>query len=437
MNKQHIFSIKQLCLMLALMITIGLNAQPQSENTFSLSARILSRGELRAGGFKADSLDSERVSHFILGSYRLTADYQRSWLELRLSPQHSGVWGQASGGVSIFEAWAKLKTPNGWFMKFGRQVLEYDDERIIGNDDWVMTAPTHDALKLGYDGKNHQLHLIVAYNQNPENMESGQVYYSGGLQPYKAMQTLWYHYQTPKSLFGASLLCMNLGLQNNDSNNPQTFYQILVGTYMTLQPKKWSLEGSFYYQTGHEEHGLPLDAFMASGKLSIKPSDTYTLFAGYDYLSGDQYFAVPQHGALGLVHHDKVRGFSALFGSHHEFYGAMDFFYLSSYVNGFTPGLQNFFVGGNVKPTKKLSLNGSYHYFAIATTLEHTGRSLGHELECSASFALAKDVKLSAGYSFMRGTETMEYLQHVSENRSLHWGWIMVNVSPKLFTSNF
>ena len=419
------------------MMASGLNAQEKAENTFTLKAKVLSRGEFRAGGFKADALDNTRVSHFVLGSYRLTADYQRSWLELRLSPQHAGVWGQASGGVSIFEAWAKLKTENGWFAKFGRQALEYDDERIIGNDDWTMTAPTHDVLKLGFDGTCHKVHLIIAYNQNPENTENGQTYYSGGIQPYKSMQTLWYHYNTPKKHFGISLLAMNLGVQNDDANNPEIFYQMLVGSYLAFRPEKWSLEGSYYYQTGQEEHGLPLDAFMGSVKLNVKPKDTYSITAGYDYLSGDKYFAVPPIGGLGLVQHDKVRGFSALFGSHHEFYGAMDFFYVSSYVNGFTPGLQNLYAGGTINPTKKLSISGMYHYLSIATTLNNHGKSLGHEIECSASYAIAKDVKLSAGYTFMQGTETMEYLQHVNDTRKLHWGWLMVSVSPSLFSTSF
>ena len=72
------------CLTLALLAGLGLHAQ-QKDNHFSLSARVKSRGELRAGGFKPDTLDNQRLSHFIIGSYRLTADYQRSWLELRNS----------------------------------------------------------------------------------------------------------------------------------------------------------------------------------------------------------------------------------------------------------------------------------------------------------------------------------------------------------------
>lgn len=430
-------SVKYSFMALALLFPIILKAQ-EADNVFKLDAQLMTRGESRVGGFKADSLDSERFSNFALGRYRIVADYQQSWLEVRLTPQYSGVWGQASAGLVLYEGWAKMQTEKGLFVKIGRQELTYDDGRIIGNDDWTMTAPTHDVLKLGYDGENHKVHLLAAYNQNAENIDNGGIYYSGGIQPYKTMQTLWYHYDTPKKMFGISLLGMNIGMQNADQEHPTTYYQQLVGTYMAFRPKHWSLEGAFYYQMGKEEHGMTIDAFMASAKLNVMPSEKYNLYAGYDYLSGDKYFNVPPEGGVGLVFHDKARGFNAIFGSHHEFYGAMDFFYLSNYVGGFTPGLQNLYFGGNIKPVNGLSVNAAYHYYAIATDLDYVNtKTLGHSVELSSSYAFNKAVSVSAGYTFMKGSETMELLNKVSEKRQLHWAWLMMTISPRLFTATW
>ena len=428
---------KWTCMLMVLLFSFGLKAQ-EADNEFNIDAQLVTRGELRVGGFHGDSLDKEHVSHFALGKYRITADYKRSWLEVKLSPQFSGIWGQASAGVNLYEGWAKLQSEKGLFLKIGRQELAYDDGRIIGNDDWTMTAPTHDVLKLGYDGDNHKVHLLAAYNQNAENIDNGNSYYSGGLQPYKTMQTLWYHYDTPKKMFGISLMGMNIGMQSVREEEPQTnYYQQLVGTYMAFRPKHWSLEGAFYYQLGKEEHGMPIDAFMASAKLNVDPSEKFNLFAGYDYLSGDKYFNIRPDGHLGLVFHDKLRGFNAIFGSHHEFYGAMDFFYMSNYVGGFTPGLQNLYFGGNVKPVKDLNLNAAYHYYAIATDLDYLdSKTLGHEVDFSASYAFHKAVSISAGYTYMSGSETMvilQQIQEVTEQRQLHWSWVMLSVKPTLF----
>ena len=425
---------KWFCVIFALLFSYGLQAQ-EADNEFSLDAQLVTRGELRAGGFKVDSLDEERIAYFALGKYRITADYKRSWLEVKLSPQFAGVWGQAGSTISLYEGWTKMQSKNGLFVKIGRQELNYDDGRIIGNDDWTMTAPTHDVLKLGYEGENHKVHLLAAYNQDPENMSNGNHYYSGGLQPYKMMQTFWYHYDTPQKRFGFSLVGMNIGMQSVKDNESQTsYYQQLVGAYMALRKEHWSLAGALYYQMGKEEHAMPIDAYMGSVKVDVKPSEKYNLFAGYDFLSGDKYFAVPPEGSLGLVHHDKVRGFNAIFGSHHEFYGAMDFFYISNYVGGFTPGLQNLYVGCNTKFIDGLDLGASYHFYAIATDLNYLdSKTLGHEVEFLASYAFNKAVSVSAGYTFMRGSETMVKLQHVSEQRQLHWGWVMLAVKPELF----
>lgn len=431
------FKIIQCLILIAAFVTTNSLVAQEADNEFSISTKIKTRGELRHGGFNPDAEDNQRLSHFIMGQYRLNFGYKRSWLELNISPQWSGVWGQEDGKFSLAEGWIFMKSKQGLFTKIGRQGLEYDDERILGYDDWTMTAPTHDVLKLGYEGHGHKVHAIFAYNQNPDNVSDGTIYYSGGIQPYKMMQTLWYHYDTPKSLFGVSLLGMNIGMQNNDETNPKIHYQQLVGTYMTLNPSIVLMEGAFYYQLGKEEHGIPLDAFMGSVKVTVTPSDIYNISVGYDYLSGDKFFAVPADGHLGMVYHDKIRGFCPLFGSHHEFYGAMDFFYMDSYVRNFTPGLQNLYTSGTVTPIKGLDINAVYHFFAIATNLDYVKKPLGHEVEVSVDYSFAKFVKISAGYSFMRGTETMEVLQHVTESRRLHWGWLMLTVNPTLFKTSW
>ena len=37
----------------------------------------------------------------------------------------------------------------------------------------------------------------------------------------------------------------------------------------------------------------------------------------------------------------------------------------------------------------------------------------------------------------MRGSETMELLNQVSEKRQLHWTWLMLTVKPQLFTTTW
>ena len=293
------------------MLNIGLFAQ-EADNEFTIDAKINTRGEIRVGGFDLqDEDENSRKAQFIMGQYRINLGYKRAdWFEVKLSPQFSGIWGQAGGTLSLAEGWFSMRhNKTGLFAKIGRQVLEYDDERILGYDDWTMTAPTHDVLKFGFEGYGHKVHALLAYNQNSDNVSAGTSYYAGGIQPYKTMQTLWYHYTTPKSIFEISLLGMNVGMQSLKSEKPdKTFYQQLFGTYMVLKPSIVRMEGAFYYQMGKEEHGIPLNAYMGSAKLKVTPNDFYNLFVGYDYLSGDKYFAVPTGHNIGMVHHDVIKG---------------------------------------------------------------------------------------------------------------------------------
>ena len=107
--------------------------------------------------------------------------------------------GYTSGdkALNLYEGWVKMTAKNGLFAQVGRIALSYDDERIIGTNDFAMAAQSHDVLRVGYEGYGHKVHAILGYNQNAENVYKG-TYYAGGSQAYKTMQTVWYHYDVPK-----------------------------------------------------------------------------------------------------------------------------------------------------------------------------------------------------------------------------------------------
>ncbi len=422
---------------------------PAPKNQLSVDVQFLGRGESRYGGMPAapvvedeggEIVDGEvPKSNFVLSRTRLPINFKRDWLEARVTPQHSGVWGQAGkGAFNLHEAWVKMTTRSGMFAQVGRVALNYDDERIIGSDDWAMASSSHDVLRLGYEGHGHKAHIILAYNQNANVMISGGSLYENGAQPYKTMHTVWYHYDLPRYPLGASLLFMNIGMQSELIDKPdRTWFQHLAGGYMSFQPKHWKAEAAYYKQFGKNEHGVKIDAWMASAKLTYFQSPRLNVTAGYDYLSGDKYFAVPTGHNIGMVHHDVIKGFSTVYGSHHQFYGAMDFFYVSAYHHGFTPGLQNAYIGSTYSPLKNMMINASYHYLAMATNLTDMERTLGHEIEFQAGYAISPDVSVSAGASFMWGTETMERLKRSTTKNNLRWGYITLIVNPRIFSTKW
>lgn len=442
---------------LALAISCSTYAQEKKDNQLDVGLQLMTHGEARYGGLDeatSENPEPEKKAYFIMERTRLNIDYRRAFhtdgepqgsstqLEARVSAQHKGIWGQnGQGSFNFYEAWAKLSLRNGMFAQVGRQALSYDDERIIGPNDWAMAALSHDVLRLGYEGHGHKAHAILAYNQNAENTTGG-TYYANGSQPYKTMHTLWYHYDVPKIYLGASILFMNIGLQGGlkggeGDDVPRTRYQQLIGGYLSFKPRRLSVEASYYHQLGRNEHNTKINAWMASVSSQYSFNNHVSVLAGYDYLSGDPHFAVPGKGQIGMSRHSVIKGFNPVYGSHHKFYGMMDFFYVSTYLNGFTPGLQNLYAGAEYSPIKQLNLKVRYHYMATATKLEDIDKSLGHDVDLEASYQLMKDARISVGFSYMDGTETMERLKRSDEGNNLKWGWFSLTISPRIFTTKW
>ena len=424
---------------IALLLAMGgaYAQEEEKEHNFNIDLHYLTQGEMRKGAVvdKTTNPQAEDHTNFVVGRTRLILGYQQKQLEMKATIQHSGVWGQGgNGSFNIYEAWAKYTTTKGLFAQIGRQALSYDDQRILGPNDWAMGATSHDVLKMGYEGHGHKVHLLLAYNQNPANIDEGGTFYINGSQPYKTMHTLWYHYNIPKTQLGGSLLFMNIGTQGGQtSGKVKTLYQQLMGTHLSYQPKWGAFSASYYYQSGRDERNVKLAAWMGAVKGSVKASEKVNIIAGFDYLSGDKYFAVPKPGQIGLVQHDKLRGFCSLYGSHHDFYGMMDFFYVTAYVNGFSPGLQNAYGGVAVTPIQDLTIEGYYHYMATATNLQKIDMTLGHIIDISASYQY-KAINISAGFSYMTGTDTMEALKRANSNSDLTWGWLCLNITPRVFS---
>ena len=430
-------------------------AQKDSINKITVGLNFLTHGETCGGGLprSVQSKPMEDRSHFLFARTRLNVDYERPGLQAHASIQNKAVWGMKDNqSLGLYEGWVKLTAKSGLFAQVGRVALAYDDERIIGPNDFATASKSHDIVRLGYEGHGHQIHAILAYNQNGENVYSG-TYYDNGAQLYKTMQTAWYHYDLPTFPLGASLLFMNIGQQagkykevdnkivEDEYNPPRTKYQQMWGGYLNYHPKHLTLEGSYYRQTGkivnNNKEARPIKAWMASVKATINPTERYGMEVGYDHLSGDDYVPVSYGGTFVMIYHPEEGGFTPMYGSRTKFYGIMDYFYESAYTNGFTPGLQNAFVGFFGKPTDKFKCSATYHYLATATKLSDLNSTLGHSIELQASYQFTKDISFVAGYTQMMGTETMDRLKQGDSSKSARWGWFSFVVSPSLFTTKW
>ena len=420
-------------------------------NALSIGLNFLTHGEACGGGLPKGAVEDK--SYVLLGRLRMNVDYERPGLQAHAVIQNKSVWGaNGNQALNLYEGWVKMTAKNGLFAQVGRIALSYDDERIIGPNDFAMAAKSHDVLRVGYEGHGHKVHVILGYNQVGDNVYNN-TYYDGGSQLYKTMQTVWYHYDVPKIPVGVSLLFMNIGQQAGtyntvngqkveyEINPPRTEYQQMWGGYLNIHPKNVTFEGSYYRQTGKtvntEKYAGTIKAWMASAKATVDLTDQYGCVAGYDYLSGDDYVPVPYGGQVGMPVQDVEKGFAPMDGYRAKFYGIIDYFYESAYINSFTPGLQNAYIGAYCKPSAKFKCSATYHYLATATELSNLNRTLGHSIELQASYRFSKDISLEAGYTQMQGTETMDRLKQGEGSKTARWGWFSLVVSPSLFTTKW
>lgn len=84
----------------------------EKENEFSMSMQIRPRAEYRNGAWFPRN-EGVKAASSINNRARLSIDYKRSDLEIKMSAQHVGVWGQdpqidKNGRFVLNEAWANL-----------------------------------------------------------------------------------------------------------------------------------------------------------------------------------------------------------------------------------------------------------------------------------------------------------------------------------------
>jgi len=436
--KKHAFLLSILFIFISIIYSNALFAQQEQNEELKLHIQLRPRAEFRNGLF-TPILEGQKPASFIAQRSRIGLTYSKNQkLKIGLSTQVVTTWGNdpqvqsTANEISLYEAWAQLYFNPAWSIKIGRQVFSYDDERILGALDWNNAARKHDAILLGFDKTKFTANLALAYNQNAEKVTN--TFYDNSVsQPYKGMEFLWMKYKFTDAL-SASALAMNLDFQNRiDSSvsHLQTF-----GSNIFYKKRNLNITGTFYYQTGNNpiknSPSIKTSAWMAAAKADYKIDEKFTLGIGSDYLSGSN---MNQTSA-------KVTYFNPLYGTHHKFYGFMDYFYVSSPHKNV--GLWDSYVNLNLNATEKLNFQLALHHFeSTGKVIDYSGNTasstLGNEADITFGYNIMKEVKLTGGYSQMFATNSMRYVKNILPNQSMkpvqNWIWLSLNITPEILIS--
>lgn len=408
---------------------VSLNSFAQE---FDANLQIRPRYEFR-NGFKAPIPYGETPAQFISERTRLNLNFKQDQFVTKLTFQNVRVWGDVApntksdvNGIQLFEAWAQYNFNDKWSTRLGRQVISYDNQRILGEVDWAQQAQSHDAALVTYKNSKNQLDIAFALNANSET----DIAVPYAVATYKTMQYAWYH--TALNKINMSLLFLNTGYENKLATPIPTptpelkvDYMQTFGTYLNTKREKWDANLWFYGQTGKNATNS-VSAFDAALNFNHAVTDKFKAGLGYEFLSGKSQEDLSTD----------IKSFNPLFGTNHGFNGYMDYFYVGNHKN--SVGLQDAFLKFNYT-VKKWQFNLSPHAFMAANTVlaangDKMDNYLGTEIDCTAAYAVHKFINITGGYSQMFGTDTMQRIKGGDVDHTNNWAWVMINVNPQIFS---
>ncbi|MCL6295154.1 alginate export family protein [Jejuia spongiicola] len=409
-----------------LLIVIFIVASQFAQAQFTLDGEFRPRTEYRHG-FGSIIPDAADAGFGISTRIRLNAGYQVDAYKFYVSFQDVMVWGEnrqilpndQNNSFAVFQAWAEINLGEGFSTKLGRQVISYDDQRIMGGLDWAQQGRNHDAALIKYKNGKFIADFGLAFNQDYSHptgfISTGTGYNTTGFFSYKTMQYLYL--KQAWNNFAGSLLLLNNGFQKFDTNdNPDGVNSIqTLGTHLNYKKNKFGIAANAFLQLGDNIDG----AYLLGLDLTYKASDKIILGAGLEIISGND-SATPD-----------TEAFFPLYGTNHKFNGFMDYFYVGNHANSI--GLFDIHASANFKLNSSSSLLVRVLNFSGEQDLPSGEKSLGTELDLVFSKAF-KNYALKLGYSHMFASNGMYELKGVTETAASdmqNWGWAMLVIKPK------
>ncbi len=480
---------------------------------FSISGQLRARGEFRNGYGTLKPAGSQKGA-FVSQRTRLVMEYKLNRLIFHTTIQDVRLWGQDASTISnadgnklgLHEAWAELvlakkndtsfKKPGLDYLalKFGRQELIYDDQRLLGSADWLQQSRRHDALVLKAVQKDWQVDLGAAFNQNTDAINYNGTFYTPANIPATLKDSKGNLVNTPSGyipLVNSAGLSSKTGAPvfvnapgTNGLNQEYKALEYLYigrklgrsrisGLFLTDQFGKYVLDsvkntvngstGSIYgkhfnqnglntrYTTGllstivfgmHDQWGINVSGYYQGGHdrdgLNLSAcSYNYSLSlktGDFGFTGGDDFASGNNAFSSSPANHR----FDPLYGTPHKFHGTMDFFYAGNAapLGGLTnPYLKIRFTSAN----QRFSTELANHYFFLSQNQKGSqgqaiDKFLGMEFDLTTSYKLNKFSTVELGLSDMAATRSMEYAKNAAPGTSRlnpFWAYLQFNIRPE------
>ncbi|MBW3468508.1 alginate export family protein [Arthrospiribacter ruber] len=411
---------------------------------FSIDGQYVQRSEFR-NGFGRLLSESEEPFAFLAHRARLQARYDMDYFSFYMSIQDIRVFGStpqvkaSDNFLSVHEAWAMAKIKENWKVKIGRQELNYDNFRFLGNLDWALQARAHDFLLFLHEKEDMKFDFGGGYNQT--NMAlTDQPFFTPN--QYRVAQMARYENKWGKVSFSA--LFWNDG-REWQTTDPQTGaitdkgvrYRSTLGVPTLRYNSGNSQVSAFYYhQFGETLSGRSLNAYNFSLAynhtipINREEGKIWTLSAGLEHISGDDPTTASNNA------------YNPLYGTNHIFNGYMDLFYVGG-AHENTVGLQDYFIKSRYAFNKNFFLQADYHLFYSGVDIFYLGndfpstlpegRYFGSELDLTLGWIVNDAFSVQGGYSQFFATDVFQRFQGVANPKGTqNWAYLMLIFRPTM-----
>jgi hypothetical protein len=462
----------------------------------TMTAQVRTRSEFRQG--QGTLIESHQTpSLFTSQRTRLNIGYTMDHLKLFTAIQDVRVWGQDASTISnndgnrlyLHEGWGEiifndttyLKKIKNLSLKIGRQELVYDDERLLGNLNWLQQARRHDAAILKFSHKSWTADLGAAFNQQREQKNTGNLYTGVPLTVpgtdtvnvaapagsnfigtmYKSMQFLYVAKEIAFTKVSFLFFKDDFQKPATSKTPPGGFMKgtndrvTIGGNIFATILRKHKVDATFFYQGNKDKSGNTMDAYMACLSTQFAFGRKFTTGPGVDFLSGNN------SRQTTTVNHR----FDPLYGTPHKFWGYMDYFYVADPYgykgnNNKSPGLLNFYWKSKYRLRDNMIASLDLHEFYTGNTVadelspgasQNLNRRLGTEIDFVLTYNMTKQIGIELGYGLMLATQTMDQLKRtgaqtagpaaipggkdvpfVNKKDIGNWAYLMITIRPDL-----
>ncbi|MCG8410828.1 MAG: alginate export family protein [Bacteroidales bacterium] len=406
-----------------LIVVILLSIAMTTKAQFQIDGEYRPRFEFR-DGYAQLKPDNSSPAYFVSQRTRLNLSHTYNNLYSRISVQDYRVWGDSKlksddPGLSVFEAYFKLKLSDSWALTAGRQRLNFDNNRLFSQANWHQISSSHDGLTVDFKKELFNFRMVTAFNQSA-TPKFGTNY---TVDNYKFLNVIWL--EKKFKYFSLANLTITDSYQKKNSRNTD-YYRFTIGLVAKYKRNSYDLQLRGFYQTGKNKMGTDVNAHFINAIASYKFGSALNLTLGTEYMSGNDF----------TNHNGEDNAFDILYGARHWFNGIMDYFSIPKTTLG--TGLIDGYLKLDFLKIESWKLSAHYHYLATSNTYVHNGKEqdnfLANELDLIGTWKINKVVGLQLGYAMLFAGETLENMNGGSKSSGLQqFFYTAITVKPTFF----